>query len=77
MLTPVQSRILKVLDDGEPHSREELQKCLNDDLAPDTAVKWHINSLRVILAKRGRGILCDKRSGQAYYRQVMFISSGD
>lgn len=77
MLTPVQYRMMKLLSDGNAHSREELQTCLEDDLAPITAVKFHISNLRKVLRDKGHGIISERREDTTYYRQVIFCSSGE
>ena len=46
----VSERMLLVLSDGEPHTREELYKCLHDDLANVEAVAVGVCRLRQALA---------------------------
>lgn len=45
-LTPTQRRMWNVLKDGEPHSRDELSRCLNDDMALVAVTRQHISILR-------------------------------
>lgn len=75
-LTPVQRRILTLLADGLPHSREELHACLYDDLGPVSNVGPHITALRELLAPLDQAILCTlpARGGwKVYYQHVVLL----
>jgi hypothetical protein len=54
--TPTEHRIMEVLQDGLPHTREEIHACLSDELSSLDAIKPHICSLRPKLESRGLGI---------------------
>ncbi len=56
--TPTQQRIMDVLGDGLPHSRAEIQLCLNDEMAVNGVVDCHIQQLRVKLRKDGHEVVC-------------------
>jgi DNA-binding CsgD family transcriptional regulator len=64
--TPTQRKILAVLSDGRPHSREELFACLPDDLGSVSNVRAHLSILRRKL--RGRLIVCELHGRAAFYR---------
>lgn len=51
-LTRVQQRMLSILSDGKPHTQEELQKCLADDLGDVLNIRPHISTMRKILRVR-------------------------
>lgn len=83
-ITPTQKRILAVLSDGEPHSREELIACLPDwdaSVGEQDAyvrnLKHKIATIRKVIRPRGRDILCvltGWKSGRSTkYQQVRLI----
>jgi len=60
-LTPTQRRFMNLLQDGLPHSMEELRACLNDDRAEVDTVTQHIIMLRnklkpIYILTNGRGM---------------------
>lgn len=71
--TPTQRRILQVLADGEPHAREELHKCLDDDLAGASAVRKHICLMRKVLRPMGQDVICQLRNRRLFYRQIRHL----
>lgn len=54
--TPTEKRILNVLADGKPHEVEELRACLDDELAGETALMFHIFRIRKKLKPYGQYI---------------------
>ncbi len=73
--TPTEQRILNVLSDGMLHSKDELMKCLDDDLAQRSAVDPHISNLRKKLNPVGQHITCET-NGNAWtfkYRHVRLL----
>lgn len=44
--TPVEYRMINLLSDGEPHHRNELRKCLYDDLGRDLNIRVMICKIR-------------------------------
>lgn len=84
--TPTQRRILAVLADGEPHSREELIACLGDadgiagqyDESAYSCLRMHISNLRKVLSAKGQDIVCVKppwriSRWRPMYRQVRHL----
>lgn len=73
--TPTQKRILAVLSDGLPHTRDELMRCLNDDMAEEGTLKAHIQMIRNKLRPIGQNIIseCHGR-GSFFYRLTRLIS---
>lgn len=47
--TPTERRILVLLGDGLPHTKEEIHGCLNDELQPLTSIHVHIMAIRAKL----------------------------
>lgn len=74
-LTPTQSRMLNILSDGLPHSREELHACLNDDLGELSNIQPHISLLRKSLRRHGQEIECVNRAGNWFYRHVRVLAN--
>jgi DNA-binding response OmpR family regulator len=74
--TPTQQRMLAILADGMPHTREELHTCINDDLADMHVVNVHISLLRRKLRPIGQDIV--KEIGfqfKHYFRHIRLLAS--
>lgn len=74
--TKTQNAMLAVLSDGQPHTREELHKCLPDELSEMSAVRFHISNIRKVLRPKGQDIVCELKYGKIHYRHVRIISQG-
>lgn len=70
--TQTQIRIIRLLNDGMPHRRSEIQRLLCDDMATDGTIKVHICNLRKKLRTIGRDVVCEKTEvpSDSTYRQV-------
>ncbi len=66
--TPTQSRIYKILCDGLPHSREELWRVIEDDLAVMGIVRAHVCKMRPRLRARGMDVMSSFVNNTMYYR---------
>lgn len=75
--TPTQRRILEVLSDGMWHHREELKKCLYDELSRLKAVRDHISNMRKVLRPLGNDIICELANRRIGYRLVRLVGSSD
>ena len=75
--TPTERKMLSVLRDGLPHKRDELHKCLDDDMAQLSAIQPHISRIRRRLEPLGETILCVLHMRAIHYQQVRMISSGN
>ncbi len=73
--SPTQQRILNLLADGKPHSKDEIHELLEDDLAPVSAIHFHITQLRKKLEGRGQNILCVLHRRNAKFQQVRNLVS--
>lgn len=73
-LTPTQQRIIKLLSDGLPHTREEIHSLLDDALTELSAVRKHVCLVRAKLAGRGETILCELVNRRICYRHVRLLS---
>jgi hypothetical protein len=65
---------MEVLQDGLPHTREEIHACLSDELSSLDAIKPHICSLRPKLEKYQRGILNTRVQGRKCYQLIGLVS---
>jgi DNA-binding response OmpR family regulator len=70
MYTPTEQRMLDLLSDGFVHTKEELKRCLWDELARIETVQVHISNLRKKLRPQGRDIICNH---QFDYQQVRLM----
>ena len=83
--TPTQQRMLKVLMDGLPHKRCELEACLDDDLhltasgEPNSkAVTRRLSELRKMLRVQGLDVVCRALGGRGYCRfQLVRLIDGE
>ena len=74
--TPTEQKILDILADGRPHSREELKKLLPDgEMNGKKALPGHITNLRKKLNPIGESVLCELHKRQIHYRHVRLIST--
>lgn len=71
-LCRVQLQILVLLSDGKPHSREEIHRCLSDDLGPLRNVRYHISRIRKFLPV-DRHIVCEIFNRTVHYRHVRLL----
>lgn len=74
--TKTQNAILAVLSDGQPHTREELHRCLPDDMTEMSAVRVHVCNIRKVLRLKGQDIVCELKNGRIHYRHVRILSQG-
>lgn len=74
--TKTQNAILAVLSDGQPHTREELHKCLPDDMTELSAVRVHVCNIRKVLRLMGQDIVCELRHRKIHYRHVRVLCHG-
>lgn len=56
-LTPTEQRIYDYLADGEGHTKDELVALLDDDMAGDSAVRFHTYRLRLKLKTIGEDLI--------------------
>jgi hypothetical protein len=74
MSSPIQSRILTILADGYPHSREELRLSI-DEYASYQNVQDHVCVLRKSLRLRGQDIVCVFHRRSYYYQHVRLLGN--
>lgn len=70
-LTRVQARMLALLSDGQPHSREALHALLWDTDAPVGNIHTHISTLRKKLRPLGQWIVCEYARRTIHYRRIV------
>jgi DNA-binding response OmpR family regulator len=71
--TPTERAILKVLEDGKPHPRDELRACLPDKLGNFQNVNVHVTNLRRKLRPRGHNVVCLLIQRRIHYQHVMLL----
>lgn len=72
--TATETRIMRVLADGQPHRKEEIHACLPDELGALNNVQMHISNIRKKLRPVGQGIHCDRVDTISWYRLVRYTS---
>lgn len=75
-LTPTEKRIVQALSDGDNHTREELLKCLDDEMATDIAFYAHVQRLRTKLRNAGHDVVSVNVRGPKY-RMVRLLAKDD
>ncbi len=75
--TPVQQRMLDLLQDGNKHTKEELRKCLEDPESEVHNINMHLTYLRKKLRPKGYDLACETISRETRYRLVRLVSSGE
>ena len=73
--SPIQERILNLLQDGNAHPREEVLSELQDSEATFKNLWPHIFRLRKTLEPRGESIICELRGRKILYRHVRLLPS--
>lgn len=68
--TPTQLRIVQLLADGKPHTRQEIKELLWDDQSPLTAIRAHITNCRKVLRLLEEEIVCELSNGTITYRRI-------
>ncbi len=74
-LTATQTKIITLLADGLPHTREELFACLPDDMGNLDNVKQHISNIRAKLKPRGEDVVSRLVNGKWSYQHVRLLAS--
>lgn len=71
-LRDVEKKILALLSDGQPHTKEEIHTCLWDECGSVNNVYQHISVLRKKLRPIGQDIVCTTR-GNRYRNQYQHV----
>jgi len=71
--TPTESRLVKMLSDGKPHSRRELLTCIDDDQAEFSNLRSHICSVRKKVKPLGEDIMFVSGNCVSGYRHVRLL----
>lgn len=75
--TETQRKILDVLSDGMPHTKDELHACLSDELAALSAVDFHLTGIRKVIRPVGQDIICQFIDKQFKYRLIIVYAPAD
>lgn len=70
-LTPSQRLIFNLLQDGYPHTKNELRKHLGDELLEDSTLAAHVYQLRQKINPQGYDVMCRSNA----YRLVRLLHS--
>ena len=70
--TDTEYRILRLLADGEAHSREEIHQLLTDEMSRVSSIQAHISRIRGKIKHLGETIVCEINSG-IKYRHVRLL----
>lgn len=73
--TPVQSKLLQLLSDGQPHSYNELLSCLSEN-AKLSSLKVHLSEIRKIVNPVGEEIICEIYKRKRCYRHINLLRQG-
>lgn len=73
--TPTQTKILNLLADGKPHTKNEVRMTIGDEFTSDATLRMHISNIRIRLKNRCEDIVCRIDQRRAYYQHVRLISS--
>ncbi len=72
--TPTEQRILALLADGNAHSKIELDRCLNDDMAGANTLNTHLTNIRRKLSPIGQTVYCNRQNGCVLYSHVRLVA---
>ena len=74
--TPTQQRILLLLSDGLPHTREEIRECI-DTMSSNANIRTHLTILRKKLEGVGQAILYEFQGfpPKTVYRHVRLLAN--
>ena len=70
--TPTQARLMEVLGDGEPHPRDELVACLEDEMSEWRNVAPHLTYLRKKLRPE-QDVICQVVNRAFMYRLIALV----
>jgi DNA-binding CsgD family transcriptional regulator len=70
--TDTEKRILALLSDGMPHTRDEIRSVLNDNMATNSCLKSHISHIRDKLPA-GQRVICELNGRGIQYRHVRLL----
>lgn len=71
--TPVEARMIGVLSDGRPHRREQLHRCLVDELGEVRNIRAHITRIRSKIRPHGEDVQCVRFRRRVCYQLVRLL----
>jgi hypothetical protein len=73
-LTPIETKIIRLLSDGDLHKRDELMGCIGDPLSKPVNLHYHLVNLRKKLLPLQQTVCCVLRGRERFYRRmVMYV----
>jgi len=73
--TPTESKMLEVLQDGQPHRRQKLVDCLTDGLGNPHNIRRHLTAIRKRLRPQGMDVICQWIDRNYHYRWIKLLRS--
>lgn len=74
----IPEKMLAILSDGQPHSRQELFACLYEQDAPLSNIKIHITAVRKMVRPRGLDVVLRLTNTYARrYQLVRLVGKGE
>lgn len=70
--TPIQQKMLAILSDGQPHTKEELHSVCHPE-SRVSLVRQHVAMIRKKLTQKGETILCEYSNKGYFYRHVRLL----
>lgn len=74
--TRIESILLRILADGERHTRDELHRALPDELSNVKVLRTHISNIRPKLPDT-QEIICELWGGRIHYRHIRILTPKD
>jgi hypothetical protein len=71
--TPIQRKIIELLDDGQSHSPKEIQKLMMPSSI--ASVSDHIAAIRIKLRPLGQTVIAEYWKRQCFYRRVILYGT--
>ena len=72
--SPIQRRMLTILEDGLPHAASELKDCLYDEQGDISNIRAHLSLLRKKIRPK-RDIICEIRKRRTFYRLEILLAT--
>lgn len=71
--TPTELRILRLLNDGRPHLRDDIHKECFDSLTDIGVVSNNISRIRKQVRRVGQDVVCTLVGGRVNYQHVILL----
>lgn len=75
-LTWTELRIMRILSDGQAHTREELLECIDDKYTSFNNLQAALSIIRGKIRETGYMIICELYKGSIHYRCIQRLVTG-